>query len=134
MLLIISVLIICLVEAGTKGWWTLILLPASIVILPVVFFIQVWARRVALREPTRRDLTPLRIAQLMAVLMLYVTAVGFGDTKDDLLFGFVRSNIDSTMTQISSNLNNLSLFLLPIMTLWLVIRLIFIRLAKPKLI
>jgi hypothetical protein len=129
---VITTLLLCLVESIFKGWWSLLLVPASAVVLPIEYFIQRYAHKMSLREPRLRGITSLRIAQLIALLTLYVTVVGFGDSESVLLFGFVESTNDSPVAKISTALCAISLFAVVILTVLLIARLVFLRTAHEK--
>lgn len=129
---VITILLFCLFESLTKGWWSVLLLPASAVVLPIEYFIQRYAYKLSLREPRFRDIAPLRIGQLLTLFTFYVTIVGFGDGWNVMLFGYVESTTDSLMSRISAVLCAISFFAVAILTVVLVARLVFLRTAHEK--
>ena len=129
---VITTLLLCLVESIFKGWWSLLLVPASAVVLPIEYFIQRYANKMSLREPRLRGIASLRITQLLALFTFYVTIVGFGDSERVWLFGFVESTNDSPMAKVSTALCVISLFAVAILTVLLMTRLVFLRTAHEK--
>lgn len=116
-------LVVCLAESVLKGWFTLLLLPASLLILPLEFVLQ----RIALRTQRRLDsgyLRLVRLAQLLSLVVAYVTLVGFGDTDDVWLFGIKASTLDSKLTDLSWTLFGIATTALPILTVWLIVALL----------
>lgn len=120
MWVVVLTLLVCLVQSILKGWWSLVLLPASLIVLPLVFLLQ----RVALQTQRRTGSTHVkvvRLGQLAALLAFYVGLVGFGDTNDVLLFGFMVADLHDPLTDWSWNLCAAGFFLTPILTIWLLI-------------
>jgi hypothetical protein len=127
--LVVVALVVCLAEAFLKGWFSLLLLPASLVVLPLEFFLQ----RQGVRTQKRLDsgyLRALRLAQLVALVMTYASLVGFGDTDDVLLFGFKADVLDSKLTNLSWTIFGLASAALAVLTIWLVVALVRRRREK----
>lgn len=121
--LIVVALLVCLGESITKGWFSLLLIPASLAILPAEFFLQRWG----IRTQRRLDsgyLRLVRLGQMLSLVVAYVTLVGFGDTDDVFLFGFMMSTLDSGLTDLSWTVFGLASTALPILTVWLIVALI----------
>lgn len=97
---VVIILVICLFEAFTKGWMSFQLVPASVAILPLTFLLQLVARQHHRRFPSR-DLLPLAHLQLGSLALFYISTIGFGDTQETLLFGFLTSTTESVLTQAS---------------------------------
>ncbi len=123
MVWIIVTLLICAYESLTKGWFSFILLPISVVALPLELLLQLWARRAEPRH-AGSDLKGFRTVQLVAFLMSYVTIVGIGDTEQVYLFGLWTVDLHSAWVTFSSALWVASVITLPIATLFLIIRLL----------
>lgn len=132
MLLVISILILCLVESFTKGWWTLLLIPFSLGALPATFFIQQYALNLSRREPGLRDITPLRIAQLLTLFVFYVTVPSVGDTPDVLIFGGIESTNDTSLSKINDAVYSISFVAMAILTVLLIGRFIFLSAKHDK--
>jgi hypothetical protein len=132
MLLVISILILCLVESFTKGWWIFLLVPFSLGALPITFFIQQHALKLSRSEPGLRDIAPLRIAQLMALFVFYVTVPSVGDTTDVLVFGGMASTNDSNLFKVNNALCTISFFAMAILTVLLIGRFIFLSARHEK--
>ncbi|HSW77327.1 MAG TPA: hypothetical protein VLG36_00840 [Candidatus Chromulinivoraceae bacterium] len=101
--IVLAVTLLCAYESLTKGWLTIILFPASMVILLLFVFLQFQASsRLAKTVPATIGLRTVQIGQIIAVLALYLGVVGFGDTHQVFLFGFLSIDLSSPLVGISS--------------------------------
>lgn len=130
MIYIILALGLCAFESFTKGWYSLLLIPISLVLLPVEFFLQAFARRSSYAK--YRDIMIARPLQLTSLVAAYVFIVGFGDTQDVLLFGFMNSTISTGLTNVSAVADMIALVMLASLTIYLVTRLIFIKIMVRR--
>ncbi len=122
-LLAILAVIICAYESLMKGWFSFFLLPASLVLLPAFTIVQ----HIALKQknsPYVREIRLMSLLLTIAMLMLYVCMVGFGDTDEAFLFGFLRSSVDSPLAAISQAISVAGMVLTPIFFLILIVLLI----------
>ncbi len=97
---IVLVLLLATYESLYKGWYSFLLAPSAVIVMPLEFFVQFLALKMYRKSPSRYLLV-LRLAQLICFVGFYVCVVGFGDTKDVLLFGFLASTMGSPLTQMS---------------------------------
>lgn len=118
---VVVILVICLFEAFTKGWMSFQLVPASVAILPLTFLLQLVARQHHRRFPSR-DLLPLAHLQLGSLALFYISTVGFGDTEETFLFGFLPSTYGSALTHISEFVMTVALVVALITSLLLLLR------------
>jgi hypothetical protein len=91
-----AVVIVCAYESFTKGIMTLVLVPLSVLVLPLFIIV----RSVAKDQFGSRLGKPIRLtsfALTISMLCTYVFMVGGGDTKDVLAFGFYKTTTDNTL-------------------------------------
>lgn len=118
---VVITLLVCAYESLTKGWFSFMLLPISVVALPLELLLQLWARRRELQQPIP-ELKQLRLAQLIAFMVFYVTIVGVGDTEQVYLFGLWTVDLHSIWVTVSSILWISSVIMVPVATLFLIVR------------
>ena len=86
-ILFVFTLIVCAIEACTKGWISFALVPWSFIILPVYILMSA----LTLRQKDGRHIKGVRrsfYALTFWLLAMYVFTVGIIDEPDSILFGF----------------------------------------------
>lgn len=112
-LTILVTVFICAYEVMWKGWFSILLLPLSFLILPAYVFVQYQS----LTHETGPYVGRIRVYSLLLtlfMLLFYVNLVGIGDTNDVLLFGFYTADIDSPLADIANLVATVSMFAAPV--------------------
>lgn len=122
-LIILLTVLICAFQALTKGWISLVLIPLSLVVLPVYTLIEFKS----LKQASGPYGTWIRLTSMLLTvftLLFYIGMVGFGDTDEVLLFGFYKSTHFSNITHISSNISQAAYYLAPATFILLIVLLV----------
>ena len=124
-------IIICGLQSVSKGWASLFLFPFFFIIAPITIFLQRAANR---RNAVTRDklIFDVQWAQLITLLLLYICMVGFGDTQEVFLFGFISSTTKTPITTLSSILSQIGLYGVFILTPLLAVLLVKARRNRTK--
>lgn len=110
----IITIIICLLESLTKGWVSFILLPASLIFLPIYGLVMFVCTRVSGSHPYGKYLRLLAYALSVIVAVFYISVVGVGDSEEVLLFGFLISPVGSPPVLLSTLISVLCFVLIPV--------------------
>lgn len=101
---LVAVFLVVILEMLTKGWWTLIIGPGLLLALPVVATMQAVASKQVRQGRARAAVAPVALLQLLALVGFAVTLVGFGDTEEVLVFGFLTAQLDDPVSRVSTTL------------------------------
>ncbi len=121
--IIFLTVIICAFQALTKGWISFLLIPLSLLILPVYAFVEYKSSKQD-SGPYSRWIRYVSILLTVFTLLFYICIVGFGDTDEVLLFGFYRSTNSTLITQISSYISQAANLLAPATLILLIVLLV----------
>jgi hypothetical protein len=113
------VVLVCLYEALTKGWATLLLLPASLVLLPLYIFLQYAAMRHE-HGPYRKSIRIAAVLLTTFLLAAYVGTVGSDDTDRALLFGFYTALDTSALAKLAQAIGTVAYVLMAVVMVWLI--------------
>lgn len=97
----VAFLLLCAYESMVKGWFTLLLLPISLGLLPAEFLLQRRAIRAESRSEAPHRLRILRLIQLATLAGFYVCLPGVGDSSQYGLFGATMVPMDSPVVVVS---------------------------------
>lgn len=92
---IVLVAIVCAIQSITKGWMSFLLVPASLIAIPLFVVVQIVARK-QFDSPRGRLIKIMSHTLTICMLVSYVLMLGIGDTREVLAFGFYPTTIDNT--------------------------------------
>lgn len=121
---VVITVIICAFESLTKGWISLALIPASVVILPIFIGMQLFAIKQFRQSPSDLLLKVLQIGQILSLLVIYISLPAVGDTNETLLFGFLKGDINSTLANVSGVIAGVDFWVLIFISIVLLLRLV----------
>lgn len=127
-LIIIATLIICGYESLTKGWYSLALIPAAIVVFPTFFAFQYYSKIQLDQNPNDKVLKYLSLFQLLSFLTFYLSIPAVLDTNGTILFGFLPINNDNSwLANASQTYANIDILFLIIITVVLLFKLVIYK-------
>jgi hypothetical protein len=129
-LLVLFTVIICGLEAFTKGWSSLFWVPASMVILPVYIVISLIALSQKSGLYTKAIMRASYVLTLF-LLLAYICTVGNIDASESIFFGFLRTE-DHSLFTFSTNASHVAYYLTPVAFVVLVGLLIINRVKRVK--
>jgi hypothetical protein len=101
--LVTILLTISLIESFTKGWASFFMIPAALIAFPMVRIIH---GRIISKFGSRYDL--LRLVQIISTFLFFTCAVGFDDSDNGLLFGFLKANVNGQFSNLSSQVSSIA--------------------------
>ena len=120
------IIIVLIYESMSKGWVSLLLFPALVVVLPILIALYkiVNRRLITGTNNTQRGLLWL---SALSVVVAYIFTVGGGDTSDALLFGFYSAQANDMITTVSNIISSVAFVVTPVATLSLITYLFITR-------
>lgn len=97
---------ILLYQSLAKGWATLGLVPLLVIVIPVMFILSRLTTDAIMSSKSNNGLLRFLAWGIISLpVIAYTTVVGFGDSDDVFLFGFLSSNNDSLIAQVSQSIS-----------------------------
>lgn len=89
----------------TKGWLSFVMLPVFVVLLPILVLLYMFVNRQLVRGTAHPWLGKAFAALVAALVFVYVSLPGFGDTETVSVFTFFTTRYDSWFVTVLSILD-----------------------------